>query len=260
MKYIIFSLILHLSLGIGMHFVKEINQEEPETIINMSVSFNVITSEENTVIAMSEDNQENKINEAPTPPPPPPVGEIPPEPPKDEVVPERIPEVKRPEPEPKPVVEKPKEEPPKPPVREQPKVVRENTNTKSEVTKEDSTAKDTGVNVFGDNNNFRLNGDGSYTALSAEGINYKLISSPQPAYPARAERSGYRGEVSVRARITVGLRGTVENVQIISGNSGMGFDDEVRRVLRSWRFEPIYYQNRNIKMQFTRTFHFKSRR
>jgi|GEM_PF-5187134 len=258
MKYIIFSLILHFGLGIGMHFGKGRIQEEPETIVNMSVSFNVITSEENTVIAMSEDNQENKINEAPAPPPPP-VEETPVEPPVEEVVPEvRRPEP-IPEPEPTPVPEPVVEAPPKPPVREQPKVVRENTNTKSEVTKEDSTAKDVGVNVFGDNNNFRLNGDGSYTALSAEGINYKLISSPQPAYPVRADRNRYRRDVSVRARITVGLRGTVENVQIISGNSGMGFDEEVKKALASWRFEPIYYQNRNIKMQFTRTFHFKSR-
>lgn len=232
-------------MGIGLYREKIDIKKEKLPLINMEIDFKTIPKEE-PMIAKNEEPVEELSTELPPPPPP--------EEPTSEPVEEKAPEIK--EPEPKEVVKNPiKKKKVDKKSEKKPIEKKEVKKTSDEPTKKPAIVTD----VFGNNKNFKLNGDGSYTALSSKGINYKIISSPPPAYPAKADQGRYRRDVSVRARITVGLRGNVENVQILSGNSGMGFDDEVRKALRSWKFKPIYYNNRNIKMQFTRTFHFKSR-
>jgi protein TonB len=102
--------------------------------------------------------------------------------------------------------------------------------------------------------------DGIPVAHSPEGIAYQILRQHEPAYPARAEQMRISGTVSVTAKFLVGLSGNVEQILILSGNKGLGFDDEVTAALRRWKFRPVYYQNRNIKVWFTKTFRFLPKR
>ena len=98
------------------------------------------------------------------------------------------------------------------------------------------------------------------TALSSTGISYQILRQQEPQYPAQAERMRFSGDIAVTTKFLVGLQGNVEQVIILSGNKGMGFDEEVIAAVKRWKFKPIYYQNINIKVYFTKTFVFKPKR
>ena len=59
----------------------------------------------------------------------------------------------------------------------------------------------------------------------------------QPEFPARALRSGIR-EGHVLARIWVTPEGKVDQVDIVSATPARAFDEEVRRALSLWTFDP----------------------
>lgn len=61
-----------------------------------------------------------------------------------------------------------------------------------------------------------------------------LSSNAMPAYPEAARASGVAA--TVIAKIVVEEDGSVRNIEIMRGHPA--FDDEVRRVLRTWRFRP----------------------
>jgi len=59
----------------------------------------------------------------------------------------------------------------------------------------------------------------------------------QPEFPARALRSGIR-EGHVLARVWVTPEGKVDQVDIVSATPARAFDEEVRRALSLWTFDP----------------------
>jgi len=58
-----------------------------------------------------------------------------------------------------------------------------------------------------------------------------------PQYPPRAVRAGVT-EGHVEARLWVTAEGTVDKVDILHANPPRVFDDEVRRALSQWTFDP----------------------
>ncbi|QDR78941.1 TonB family protein [Sporomusa termitida] len=113
-----------------------------------------------------------------------------------------------------------------------------------------------GKGIFG-NGNFLANGDGSYTALQAEGISYTIIRDADAKYPEEARSIGYSRVVSVQAKILVGLDGYVENVEILNSVPNLGFKESALKALRSMQFDPIYYKSHNVKMYFTKKIYFQ---
>jgi outer membrane receptor protein involved in Fe transport len=105
--------------------------------------------------------------------------------------------------------------------------------------------------------NFVHNGDGTYTALSPEGIDYTIVRSVEANYPEEARAVGYARLIRVKAAILVGLDGKVESVLILSNVPNLGFREAVRKALMQWRFSPIYYRGINIKMKFFKNFYFE---
>lgn len=97
---------------------------------------------------------------------------------------------------------------------------------------------------------FAPNGDGTYTASSADGISYQLLRDAEAIYPDEARSIGYGDVVEVAARIMVGLDGSVESVTILSNPPQLGFREAASDALYSMQFAPIYYQGVNIRVPF----------
>jgi len=105
--------------------------------------------------------------------------------------------------------------------------------------------------------NFIADGDGTYIALTSEGINYQIINEVEPDYPSQAESIGYSNQVKVTVKFLVGLKGNVEKAEIIKSHKDLGFDAEVMKAIKKWKFKPIFHKGKNIKVYFTKTFVFK---
>ena len=103
------------------------------------------------------------------------------------------------------------------------------------------------------------NGDGTYTALSNNGIKYKIIKEIAPDYPKQAETIRYRKKVIVKAKFLVNEKGEVQNITIVQSHKKLGFDDAVMSALKKWKFSPIYYNNEIIKVYFQKEFVFESK-
>ena len=104
------------------------------------------------------------------------------------------------------------------------------------------------------------NGDGTYTALSNNGIKYKIIKEIAPEYPKQAETIRYRKKVVVKAKFLVDEKGEVQNITIVQSHKKLGFDDAVISALKKWRFAPIHYNNEIIKVYFQKEFVFESKK
>ena len=105
--------------------------------------------------------------------------------------------------------------------------------------------------------NFIADGDGTYIALTSEGINYQIINEVEPDYPSQAESIGYSNKVQVTVKFLVGLKGNVEKAEIIKSHKDLGFDAEVMKAIKKWKFKPIFHKGKNIKVYFTKTFVFE---
>lgn len=105
--------------------------------------------------------------------------------------------------------------------------------------------------------NFIVDGDGTNIALTSEGINYQIINEVEPDYPSQAESIGYSKKVQVTVKFLVGLKGNVEKAEIIKSHKDLGFDAEVIKAIKKWRFKPIFHKGKNIKVYFTKTFVFE---
>ena len=118
------------------------------------------------------------------------------------------------------------------------------------------SANGTGSGEEGFGSNFISDGDGSYIALSSKGINYQIINEVEPDYPSQAESIGYSKQVKVTVKFLVGLKGNVEKAEITQSHKDLGFDAEVMKAIKKWRFKPIYHNGKNIKVYFVKTFVF----
>ena len=105
--------------------------------------------------------------------------------------------------------------------------------------------------------NFIVDGDGIDIALTSEGINYQIINEVEPDYPSQAESIGYSKKVQVTVKFLVGLKGNIEKAEIIKPHKDLGFDAEVMKAIKKWRFKPIFHKGKNIKVYFTKTFVFE---
>ena len=110
--------------------------------------------------------------------------------------------------------------------------------------------------VFTKSGNFTANLDGTYTAISSKGINFEIITQVDPDYPRQAEIIRYNKSVTVEVRFLVDLNGNIENIEILKSHEKFGFDKEVLSALKKWKFKPIVYNGRKIKVYFNKEFVF----
>lgn len=127
------------------------------------------------------------------------------------------------------------------------------TQKKSETVKKEN--KNSGENTIKETN-FIENSDGTYTAVSSKGIDFKILKEISPNYPRQAEMARYNKTVIVEAKFLVGTDGSVEDIKIIKSHEKFGFDKEVISALKKWKFKPVVYKGRNIKVYFNKEFIF----
>ena len=254
-KYILISLVLHLIIlfGFGIIQTTQLGKDEPKNQV-VPIAFVVKQTSENPGGKVLDTQEREKQS---------------PEPPKPKV--EKKKEEKKPE---EKKVEKKSEKkeiesniPSKDtkPVEKQPEMTTSENATstdKGESTSSDNSssrgesANGTGNGNDGFGSNFISDGDGSYIALSSKGINYQIINEVEPDYPSQAESIGYSKQVKVTVKFLVGLKGNVEKAEITQSHKDLGFDTEVMKAIKKWRFKPIYHNGKNIKVYFVKTFVF----
>nr|WP_310785970.1 energy transducer TonB [Fusobacterium nucleatum] len=254
-KYILISLVLHLIIlfGFGIIQTTQLGKDEPKNQV-VPIAFVVKQTSENPGGKVLDTQEREKQS---------------PEPPKPKV--EKKKEEKKPEE--KKVEKKPEKKeiesniPSKDakPIEKQPETTTSENATstdKGESTSSDNSSSEGGsANGTGNGNdgfgsNFISDGDGSYIALSSKGINYQIINEVEPDYPSQAESIGYSKQVKVTVKFLVGLKGNVEKAEITQSHKDLGFDTEVMKAIKKWRFKPIYHNGKNIKVYFVKTFVF----
>ena len=255
-KYILISLVLHLIIlfGFGIIQTTQLGKDEPKNQV-VPIAFVAKQTSENPGGKVLDTQEREKQN---------------PEPPKPKV--EKKKEEKKPEE--KKVEKKPEKKeiesniPSKDakPIEKQPETTTSENATstdKGESTSSDNSSSEGGsANGTGNGNdgfgsNFISDGDGSYIALSSKGINYQIINEVEPDYPSQAESIGYSKQVKVTVKFLVGLKGNVEKAEITQSHKDLGFDTEVMKAIKKWRFKPIYHNGKNIKVYFVKTFVFE---
>ena len=247
-KYILISLVLHLIIlfGFGVMQTTQLGKDEPKNQV-VPIAFIAKQTSENPGSKVLDTEEREKQS---------------PEPPKPKV--EKKKEEKKTEekkvekkPEKKEIENNIPSKDAKPVEKQSETTTSENTSStdKGENTSSDnSSSKGSGDDGFG--SNFISDGDGSYIALSSKGINYQIINEVEPDYPSQAESIGYSKKVKVTVKFLVGLKGNVEKTEITQSHKDLGFDAEVMKAIKKWRFKPIYHNGKNIKVYFVKTFVF----
>ena len=247
-KYILISLVLHLIVlfGFGVMQTTQLGKDEPKNQV-VPIAFVAKQISENPGGKILDTEEREKQS---------------PEPPKPKV--EKKKEEKKTEekkvekkPEKKEIENNIPSKDAKPVEKQSETTTSENTSStdKGENTSSDnSSSKGSGDDGFG--SNFISDGDGSYIALSSKGINYQIINEVEPDYPSQAESIGYSKKVKVTVKFLVGLKGNVEKTEITQSHKDLGFDAEVMKAIKKWRFKPIYHNGKNIKVYFVKTFVF----
>lgn len=103
---------------------------------------------------------------------------------------------------------------------------------------------------------FYANGDGSYTATDLNGIDYTILKEVYPSYPEKAQDAMYTNTVIAKAKMIVGLDGSVESVEILNDLPNLGFREATIQSLKAWRFAPITYKGVPIKVEFRKQIRF----
>lgn len=243
-KYILISLVLHLIIlfGFGVMQTTQLEKDEPKNQV-VPIAFVAKQTSENPGSKVLDTEEREKQS---------------PEPPKPKV--EKKPEKKE-------IESNIPSKDAKPVEKQSETTTSENTQSTESTDKGESTSSDnssdkggstkgTGNGDEGFGSNFISDGDGSYIALSSKGINYQIINEVEPDYPSQAESIGYSKQVKVTVKFLVGLKGNVEKADITQSHKDLGFDAEVMKAIKKWKFKPIYHNGKNIKVYFVKTFVF----
>lgn len=245
-KYILISLVLHLIIlfGFGVLQKSQLGEDKPKNEV-VPIAFVAKKTSENPGGKVLDTQEREKQNPKP------------PKPKVEKKVEEKKTEEKKiesniPSKDAKPV-EKQEETSPSENTNSTDKVDNSSNNNSSDG-KENSNIGENKDDGFG--SNFISDGDGGYIALSSKGINYEIINEVEPDYPSQAESIGYSKQVKVTVKFLVGLKGNVEKADITQSHKDLGFDSEVMKAIKKWRFKPIYHNGKNIKVYFVKTFVF----
>ena len=95
------------------------------------------------------------------------------------------------------------------------------------------------------------------TAATAAGTGApRLVSSPAPAYPRNALRSGASGDVQLR--IEVGADGVPTEVEVVGSSRNRDLDRAAVQAVRRWRFQPAMQNGVAVAASVQQTISFEA--
>ena len=114
--------------------------------------------------------------------------------------------------------------------------------------------------ILGDRDNDKnlvkiKNGEYALKNQKVSGINIVISKEVAPTYPELALKMGYRKETIVKVKFLVGKDGRVEDIKFYS-KSKYGFEKEVEKALKQWKFDPIIYKGTPTPTYFYKVFNF----
>lgn len=62
---------------------------------------------------------------------------------------------------------------------------------------------------------------------------------------------------SKKSCVTAAVKKFLEKAEIIKSHKDLGFDAEVMKAIKKWKFKPIFHKGKNIKVYFVKTFVFE---
>ncbi|TDT72230.1 hypothetical protein EV215_0017 [Hypnocyclicus thermotrophus] len=92
-------------------------------------------------------------------------------------------------------------------------------------------------------------------------INFKIIKYENPKYPKPAQILKLKKDVIVKATFIINEFGDVENIELKSDYKNykkLGFYEEVEKVIKNYKFSPIFYNNKIVKVKFIKNYKFIS--
>ncbi len=113
-------------------------------------------------------------------------------------------------------------------------------------------------NSFEHSKDFLRDVDGSFIAINSniDGINLTFKENPQPVYPKNFRRVRLRRGLVIETSFIINTSGKVENIKLLNTNP-KEFEEEVKKALELWSFEPIVYNGERIKVKVNKNFIFK---
>lgn len=116
-----------------------------------------------------------------------------------------------------------------------------------------------GTGTAAGSGSYLSNGDGSFTAMSSKGLDYKILFERPAQYPKQARSIGYSKPVKVTVRFLVGVDGRVEQTEVLTKDlPQLSFEEAALKSIRSMQFEPIKTPSHQpLKVWFKKTIIFK---
>jgi protein TonB len=129
-----------------------------------------------------------------------------------------------------------------------------------ELQKIDESPKQKSSDILGDRENDKnlvkiKNGEYALKNQKISGINIVINKEIAPTYPELALKMGYRKDTVVKVKFLVGKTGFVEDIKFYT-KSKYGFEVEVEKALKQWKFDPIIYKGTPTPTYFYKVFNF----
>jgi protein TonB len=99
------------------------------------------------------------------------------------------------------------------------------------------------------------NGKYALKNQKVSGIKVVILNEIPPVYPELALKMGYRKETIVKVKFLVNEDGIVEDIEFYT-HSKYGFEKEVEKALKKWKFKPILYKGKPTSIYFYKIFNF----
>ena len=95
--------------------------------------------------------------------------------------------------------------------------------------------------------------------IENEELIYKILETPNPSYPFKAQILNLTETVKIIAEFTVNLEGKVKDIDLSSDFSDFrvyNFDKSIEKALKKYRFTPISYKGEKVQVRFRKVFEF----
>ena len=116
---------------------------------------------------------------------------------------------------------------------------------------------ESGTDIDGKNNDKNLISQGF--VIENEELIYKILETPNPSYPFKAQILNLTETVKIIAEFTVNLEGKVKDIDLSSDFSDFrvyNFDKSIEKALKKYRFTPISYKGEKVQVRFRKVFEF----